>query len=408
MKKYINSSLILLVVLLSLTVFYVSQATSSSNLPDFHLKQTHGDSKLLDTLALEAAYMDTDYAEYFTTTKDGTHYRSETSFFEQVDYWQKTSKTIEMKSLRKQFPSFMRGKSTDTQLYHDTKQVIYVDITYDYSNNHGYYNFGLKINHLNKKTKDTQTFEVKIPNQENSGYIDVLDVQIIKDELRVVVLSDDEAQKINEYTISISKERLIDDTSIFTATNQSDKERYYFSRLMENEPTQTNAHFLFQIDQHTLINGGENSQTINIDFYSYTYKTGKLDKLKLPEDMIKQLLDAGSYTIAYDSKSLYLSIFNNDENRTTSIKMIKYNLQNQKITKNHTIKIDSDVIEGSHNIHLYQNNLFLIYTGEESKPEIKIFDFDSGKPVLEASLEVKDHKQKVDYKDISIHEVNGM
>ena len=102
MKKYINSSLILLVVLLSLTVFYVSQATSSSNLPDFYLKQTHGDSKLLNTLALEAAYIDTDFAENFTTTKDGSYYMSETSFFKQVDYWQKTAKTAEMKNLRKQ------------------------------------------------------------------------------------------------------------------------------------------------------------------------------------------------------------------------------------------------------------------------------------------------------------------
>ena len=69
MKKYRNSILILLVAVLSISVFYINQAFSSSTLPDFYVKQINGDAKILDTLSLEADYQ----VGGFTSTESMNH-----------------------------------------------------------------------------------------------------------------------------------------------------------------------------------------------------------------------------------------------------------------------------------------------------------------------------------------------
>lgn len=407
MKKYRNSILILLVTLLSISVFYINQAFSSSTLPDFYIKQTNGDAKILDTLALEADYQVGGFTETFNVTKEGSTYRSELPFFEQVDYGEKFIETEELKDLADQYSSFMRGKLNSTQLYNDTKQVIFVDSKYDFSTRHGMHNFSLKIDQLNKKTEDTTSFEVNLPNQEHSSYIEILDVQIFMNELLVMIRSNsnDGAEILHEYTINLKKEKLIDDNSILITEQSTDQQDIYIKSLTDTNPTQARTHFTFQIDK--TIHTDENSQTVSRDLYVYNYKTKKLDKLILPSDLTKQLLqeDDFSFNIAYDQTSLYASAIK-DENGKKIVAMVKYDFEDQKVTMDHKIQINSEMTD--HNIHVYQNKMILSYKGEEYKPYIKILDFEDGKSIFEGTIETKSNNQKIVYEDLYLYQVIGL
>ena len=400
MKKYRNFILILSVVLLSLSVFYINLAYSTSKLPDFSLKQTNGDAKLLDTLELDAIYNSGDVEEYFTITNKGSHYQSELSYFGQLDYWEKKTETAEMSDLVEHYPSFMRGKRHNNQLYTDANQVIYVDSKFDFSTNGGMYNYRLKISQLDKKTEETNSFEVKLPHQENSNYIDILDVQILMGELRVMILSEDETTKLHEYTINLEKEKVIDDQSVSETENQNE---HYLSRVMDINPTQNNINFVFRVDQY--VSNDEGRQASNSDLLAYNYKTGKLAKLKLPKEVTVQLIQDSEYQLAYDTSSLYFANVK-EENGSKTISMMKYDFENQKITKNHTIQMDKEVL--TFPINLYQNNLILTYRDESSKPAVKIINFDNGKSIFEGTVEVKDNNQKVNYDTVYIDRVNGL
>ena len=403
MKKYRNFILILSVVLLSLSGFYINLAYSTSNLPDFYLKQTNGDAKLLDTLELEAIYNSGDLEEYFTITNKGSHYKSELSFFGQLDYWEKKTETAEMNSLFERYPSFMRGKRNDTQLYHDAKQVIYVDSNFDFSINGGMYNYRLKISQLNKETEDTKSFELKLPHQENSNYIDILDVQILMGELRVMILSEDETTKLHEYTINLEKEKVIADHTILQTDIHTEQQHYNIYRVTDINPTQNNTNFVFQVDKN--ISNAEGSQTAKIDLYAYNYETGKSDILKVPEKITKQLVQEGEFQIAYDTSSLYFANIK-EENGNNTISMMKYDFEYQKITKNHTIQTEEESIAFPFN--LYQNNLILTYRDENSRPAVKIINFDNGESVFEGTVELKDTNQKVNYDNVYIDRVTGL
>ena len=403
MKKYRNFILILSVVLLSLSGFYINLAYSTSKLPDFYLKQTSGDAKLLDNLELETIYNKGDFETYFTITNKGSHYQSELSFFGALDYWEKKTETAEINNLINQYPSFMRGKRNDTQLYHDANQVIYVGIDYDFSSNGGLYNFRLKINQLDKKTKDTKSFEVKLPHQEDSNYIDILDVQFLMGEVRVMILSEDETAKLHEYTINLKKEKIIADHTILQTDIHTEQQHYYIYRVTDINPTQNNTNFVFQVDKN--ISNAEGSQTAKIDLYAYNYETGKLDILKVPEEITKQLVQEGEFQIAYDSSSLYY-VNLKEANGNQSISMLKYDFENQKITKNHTLQMEKEM--SAFTINLYQNNLILTYRDENSKPAVKIVNFDNGESVFEGTVELKDTNQKVNYDNVYIDRVTGL
>lgn len=409
MKKYRNTIVILLVAVLSLSVFYVNQAFSSSDLPDLYIKQTNGDAKLLETITLEASYEDLTFTEDIEVTKEGSHYRSDLSFFEQLDYWEKRKDTTEMRDLTDQYSSFMRGKNSNTQLYNDTKQMIYVDSNYEFSSNQGMYNFRFKIDQLNKKTEETSTFEVKIPNQGSSNYIEILDIQIIMNELRVMTLSDsmdeDGINQLHEYTVDLKKQKLVDDNSILITEKQTPQKIFYITRLTDINPTQSNPYFLYQLEKTILDEDGENVQTVNRELYAYNYKTGRSEQVKLPDDLAKLLLQDDAYYLAYDNRSLYTSTIK-EENENKAVNMVKYELENQKITNKYTIPLEPNTYE--HNMELYQNKMIITYRGELKQPSIKIYNFEDDKSIFDGTIEMKNKDSKVNYKDIHIYQVNGL
>lgn len=409
MKKYRNSIVILLVAVLSLSVFYVNQAFSSSDLPDLYIKQTNGDAKLLETITLEASYEDLTFTEDIEVTKEGSHYRSDLSFFEQLDYWEKRKDTTEMRDLTDQYSSFMRGKNSNTQLYNDTKQMIYVDSNYEFSSDQGMYNFRFKIDQLNKKTEETSTFEVKIPNQGSSNYIEILDIQIIMNELRVMTLSDsmdeDGINQLHEYTVDLKKQKLVDDNSILITEKQTPQKIFYITRLTDINPTQSNPYFLYQLEKTILDEDGENVQTVNRELYAYNYKTGRSEQVKLPDDLAKLLLQDDAYYLAYDNRSLYTSTIK-EENENKAVNMVKYDLENQKSTNKYTIPLEPNTYE--HNMELYQNKMIITYRGELKQPSIKIYNFEDDKSIFEGTIEMKNKDSKVNYKDIHIYQVNGL
>ena len=59
-------------------------------------------------------------------------------------------------------------------------------------------------------------------------------------------------------------------------------------------------------------------------------------------------------------------------------------------------------------INLYQNNLILTYRDENSKPAVKIVNFDNGESVFEGTVELKDTNQKVNYDNVYIDRVTGL
>jgi hypothetical protein len=410
MKKYRNLTIILLVTLLSLSVFYVNLASSSSNLPDFYIKQTNGDTKLFDTLTLEAIYEDSVFSEEVEITKEGSLYDSELSFFEKLDYWKKRKDTTELKDLTDQYSSFMRGKTSKTQLYIDTNQVIYVDSVFDDSLfNPEIYNFRLKIDQLNKKTEDTNSFEVKIPNLEPTEFIEVLDTQIIMDELRVMTLSnsmnEDEIYKLHEYTIDLKKQKLVDDNSIFITEKPTGQQSYYLEGLNDINPTQANPNFIFQLSNSIIDEEEGSSQTVSSDLYAYNYKTGKTDPLKLPADLMNQLLHAEESYLAYDNGSLYASNIKADSKNKT-VNMIRYDFENQKIAKDYTLPFELSTYE--HDIELYQNKIILTYRGDHKQPFIKIYNLEDGKSIFEGTIDMKNKIPEVNYEDFGIYQVNGL
>ncbi len=409
MKKYRNSIVILLITVLSLSIFYVNQAFSSSNLPDFYIKQTNGDAKLLDTVTLEASYEDLTFTEDLKVTKEGSLYRSDLSFFEQMDYWSKRKETTELRDLTDRYPSFMRGKNSNIQLYNDTKQVIYVNFNYDFSSEHGMYNFRFKIDQLNTKTEDTNSFEVKLPNQGSASYIEILDTQIIMNELRVMTLSEgvDEygRSQLHEYTIDLKKQKLVDDNSILITEKQTDRQSFYITGLTDINPAQSNPNFIFQLDKSISDEFGENIQTTNRELYAYNYKTGKSEQVKLPADLAKQLLQDDAHYLAYDNRSLYTSTIKED-NGNKAVNMVMYDLENQKIKNKYTIPLEPNTFE--HNMELYQNKMIITYRGEQKQPFIKIYNFEDDTSIFDGKIEMKNKDSKVNYKDIHIYQVNGL
>ncbi|MDY0406996.1 hypothetical protein P5G51_018100 [Virgibacillus sp. 179-BFC.A HS] len=86
MKKYIASIIILVVIIGTLTTFFMYERGIASGLPTFHLEKESGDSKKVRNVVMEGTYQQDDISQWWVKiTPKETIFPQNQSFFERLD-----------------------------------------------------------------------------------------------------------------------------------------------------------------------------------------------------------------------------------------------------------------------------------------------------------------------------------
>ncbi|MGE6377907.1 hypothetical protein [Peribacillus muralis] len=305
MKRYLCSSIICLVVLLSIGTYYVKVASSASSLPTYTFKTSEGSVKELDPVIVQATLEHRNFYDPLTIESNQTKYERDRPFWSDRN-------DVQIERLVKEHRSFMRGKDLIDSFYEDDDFLAYASLNREYTQS-GKMKAELDIGVLEKKGKDETSFRIDLPHQERIMNTEVRDVQLINSKLQVFTMidvysnDDKQTKEIHLYTIDLANEKVVSDKTLvsetFTYPNQVE-----FEMPVNTSPSKPNNMILFSIMKGVNHEEGDYEEKLKESkLLSYQYDTEKLSTIKgAKKESLNLDIARSSYT---DGKNLYAIAF---------------------------------------------------------------------------------------------------
>lgn len=422
MKRYWKITVTLLIIIVTLGVFY-SQTTSAIKNIDLRINKISGDETVLEDVKIRGSVeeMGSYIWEDFTLENNEIDFYSDNSVLKR--FKATSDKTFER--LYKDHKNFLRGKITGktedpAMFYEDDKQLIYAEVisdrrilTGDTSN----YRFFIDV--LDKETNKSNSFKLPVPDQKDTNYMNVVDVQLVNDELVVTALRSGDFSEVwtyenyeeshvptdtyHVYRFDVNKQELLSKEEIdipFDSSIENIEDIDFINLFMvsKGNSLQSNPYHVIavQLYERKIISeqraNSEEEATyeeyeevlVDQQLFVYQLETGELNKLDLPEDI---LLNATFYKI--DHHKLYLSIANEDQLEVMVID-IETNEIEGTVTIGQANKFYGEFIE------VADNKLYILSGDMEasSAASIMVLDLITEEILYEGEIEVLKNDEK--------------
>lgn len=392
MRKY--SKLIGLVILIvcTIAIFYTTLSLNIKQLPQFQIHTISGNEDEVDPVIVHGWFGTNVYNEDRFKLEDGqTMYARNSSFISQTDHFYNEQALIDLQT---SYRNFMRGKGYDlNNFYENDEHIAYGSTDYDYSRG-GDYKFEIEV--LNKDTKEVVTaLTAAIPNRNDYWSIQLVHVQLINDELKLVTVNDfthkSKLQEARLYTFDLNEEKLVSDEQIYELKRNQNNDSHGEMTMLHKENIDSSEVALY-VERTDLT-----LQDKEIESYSEEVSEKRVIIYDLVDKSIEQIdlredLDTGGTPFYFDDKSLYFgtSLINQLVIKT-------YNIKEQKIEEQLTVNTNEASIEHHSIIQAKVDNGKLYYTPiysseSQTEPSIVIIDLKEMETVYQGYLRLQDEK----------------
>lgn len=398
MKKYWILIVISVVMIASVGTFYIQSVIAANNLPAFTIEKKHGDEKEIASLFMAGYYYDelTYIGEEFTIGIEGTDYWRDKSFLGRIDhlYDSPIYYSPQIKQLQKEYRNFMRGKSNSIHSYFENEDsLVYADVLYikPYTVSS---EFEFTIAILDKKTNKTTPFKQHIPNGGDFWYLDVMKVQIVDDQLKVITRNDvkeEDREEIHLYTFDIGKEVLINDEVILSSKDLEDKYTD-ISTLGVDDPTGETEYMGFVKTTTDIDDEGYSGDVVDEELviYDLPLNTSKVINIDNP-------IEYGHL----DGSNIYFHEIDEDG----ALRNAVYDLESEQI-------VDEFVVELSNNLEgwnrkINDGKLYFVHSYTDSEPAafVTVINLQNGEILFEGEVKYEDQQDLADKAELSIQEI---
>ncbi|OJH19510.1 hypothetical protein BLX88_10075 [Bacillus obstructivus] len=384
MKRYIYSSIVAAVVVISIGTYYIYSNVSADSLPTINIQKISGDEKEIKSMIITGDYVGSTDSNQFNLTINGADFKKNNPLLE--DNFQQYHK---IDQLRKKYRNFMRGKLNEASFYEDKNFLIYSNIfNENYSNIED--DIKIKTSVLKKKENKKSSFTISIPNEKQYGSFYVQDVQLVKNnQLKLIanntqnVYSNTPNNEIHVYTIDLEKQKLLSD-DVLTSDPVGDTYNQYNS-YSYSDRTIPNKYFLFTNDQLKMVDKNDGSyeeKLVKSQFIAYNLEKNKKEVIDLPEKLKNANIEA------YKDKEIYLTIRDKK-----GVKLFTYNLENKKIENECTLQLPSNGQDWNEGVTVTfaQNKVFLLdsYVNEKTESQLFVNDISTGKSLYQGKINNK-------------------
>ncbi|SEL01384.1 hypothetical protein SAMN04488700_0518 [Carnobacterium iners] len=402
MKRYWKLSTFILIIILTIGIFYLKPLFSHNEYPDFTIKTIKGDSTEIKDLTLQGYYspdsklqsnFSTMYSEKtFSLSHDQTIYDGQQSFFSQLSYLDSFSP---LNRLQKEHKHFIRGKNLQLQnFFEDDSFIVYVNLDQEYLDKSSGKRF-FDISLLNKKTDEQLSYKIDLPEKKDYQYVGIQKIQIINSSLSVVTRNElsqtnnqdyqEELQEYHIYQLDLGNQKVATDNLISFEKNPSSSELTRVELLSETQLDQTSDDLIFCLFHDQPINEQDESASLDsrsriLDYELVHYKISTNESKKIP--LPKEFSTLNSAVIS-DKKTLYSYYF-------IDKKLTIYTTTLSKPNESSKLVIDLPVLEDSIEWESIKNNkLYLVSATKESplKKKLSIYHLTDGELIYEGSIE---------------------
>lgn len=332
MKKFGKLIGLLLMIILTLTIYYTHIHSLTDRFAQFEIEHVTGDEKVIEDVSIYGDLQGAVYShEPLKLSIDGTTYLREEPLFKRYNFYYEEEYALE---IQKKYRNFMRGKLIDEDALYETNEYIYyVDIP---MNRWGIVDGYIELSVLHKPTKKQKTYEIESSKLEGyplvtATYVNDDEVHIIlEDETYNTVTGEFESMTALFYTFDLGEEQLVakEDLSLNASTDYGD-----VFRILPNDETKptkfliTQSAFEFiEKESNDEIHVEEKGELISV--YEWDLQTKELT------DIFDHLPSEAGIPIAYSETAIvFADLINNQAHFNT------YNIKEENITDSLSIEL---------------------------------------------------------------------
>ncbi|MGE7945032.1 hypothetical protein ACQKNB_23565 [Lysinibacillus xylanilyticus] len=282
MKKYWKTILISLIIVTTIGSYYIQQAMASKKDVSFKIETTNGDKGEIDNLILQASYQNGDIHRWLQITKDGSTNQISRTFFRDLV---EAHEPLMFQKYMQEYRNFMRGKVLNPgQYFEDEDRLIYTTFQSN-GRDKGLGNlFTLQIDTLDKKTNDSSSFEINMPDQVRYDYINENDVYVENGKIKILATSYlNGEEELHIYTVDENKKELEQD-SILAKLESEERARASIHILNDYNKVQNENYILYMDEKYKYLDDGER-ETISSKMYLYNYLNNEVKELTIPAEL---------------------------------------------------------------------------------------------------------------------------
>ncbi|WP_404451032.1 hypothetical protein LG329_11870 [Virgibacillus necropolis] len=401
MKKYWKFTAIVAVIVLGIGTFYVNSAMSAKQYPEFIIKKQSGNAEEIKSLVLEGNYHEGGPMVNANTklkiTSDGSEYRSNTSFLDQI----KGHPAPMIKELQEEYRNFMRGKGIGVDSFFENKQfVAYAEVEYEIGRlASSDYKFAISV--LDKDKGSTTSFSIKVPDSSEIQHMFVDDVQIVDNKLNLITqnMVREKGRHISGkhvYTVDLSTKRIISHEAIFSIPEQQG-ESFIDARLIKTNPKQAHKNLVFLKTENKVVQQAKRLEETTLELISYNLETKEKEEVDLPNSLKE------SQVSFFDGSTIYLTSYN-EKNLVVTL----YNIEKNKVGNEFTVELSNikDNMEPPI-IAVKDGKLYATthVTNLKTKASVTVIDVETGETLYEGEVIRKDPPENTDQFELYLFEM---
>ena len=390
MKKYWKTIVISLVIVLTISTYYIQLPRALKDEISLELKTVTGNDEEIKNLIIEGSFDGNRMYRQFIL-KDGQMISPEKQSFLGT-----VTNTYAPRSIQpyiEEHRDFMRGKGYNPTLYvEDDLRIIYTEI----ANKKPIYEDGklkLKVDILDKQTKDRTTFEVMSDENNKYPWSNILDVFVENNLIKILVYSElfDAEEELRLYTVDVNKQQLEEETVIAQAkANMSNINIVYNRHEIKND-----TYYAYSIVQYTKDEEGERSEITNQQVYVYNVRTNEKKELDIPDNV--KFSDTQMMT---DGEELVISV-----KKVNSIEINCYNMKHNYWEEPVTFATPGAMLNQFEIFLNYMNGKLYVVFRTTGSNRLLIGDIYTGKTLYEGQFVKKDGEDLSIMDDLYIDDI---
>ena len=398
MKRYWKIMSICLVTVLVIGTFYIQSSFATSNLVKIEFEKVTGNEDELQNIMLYASYAPN---QSYPLHQSLQIINEETINPTKLPFSQKLSRTGTpdlLKELVEKHKNFMRSKElTPNQFFEDENVVAYAQIKDPYDLPKKELTFEIEV--LTKQSEDITAFQVDVPQKENYGWMQVVDVQVIDHELKVIVRG--ERAVLRVYTFDLNKQKLVNDDTI-ASIPQVENHRSDLSIINDTYYSiQRQKYLLIKIevfDNDSRYIDGKPNLVVN-EFIVYDIENNQSKKIVRPNDIV------GSMD---DSSAIYNSTILIPSRTANGLDISQYDIESDKWGETLSFDLSDMKVDGAGTFTKLMNGNLYIIRATTSGHTIVIGDLETGESLYEGKLTVTNQGEEQKDYQLYFHEIESV
>ena len=334
MKKYWKFIVMSVVIVLTISTYYIQSAIANKNV-DYKIEKVSGNEAEIENLVIEASISKNNYTwKNYALTKDGISEYGDSMVINAFP-----SISLSLKNQLAEYRSFARGKNPYSHFIIDDHRIIYINAenytTKEWKNRP----VSIEVELFDKRAEKTQKFELTSQLTTIYQWSNIHSIYYAAGEIKLIMDLYTQNAGSSLYAFTIDEEQQVITNEKLLAINDNDS---YFRSY--NDVTGNDRYYLYNVQKYET-----NDSSVTTDIFVYDFQSEKTEKIVLPNEVSSNMY----YTFINNEK---LYIFNVLE---TGIKGYQYDIESKKWLETVSLPLPSST--EIQTIRVIENKLYSIH-----------------------------------------------